>query len=122
MIPRQYEPSSGKDDLQQRAQWTRDVRKILTAGQIGIRWADQIGTPLVVSIDDIDTLAPVPTGLVEPPLSVVCLFWRAEPDDNLRYSGGLVTWEWAGNGSIVIHAIDGVSSAQSVVVTLGLVR
>lgn len=102
--------------------WVRSVRSILSASEVGIRWADQIH-PLALMRYDGD-VAPydVATGAKSRPLAVLCLAATQRADQATTESGARVIWAWRGGetGMIRVSSIDLSSTTAEYDVTLGV--
>lgn len=106
-------PRDGSDAL-----FARDVRQILRASEVGIRWADNIGP--VVQFQYRGGRAPyrVRVRAKAPPQAVFVL--RAFNHAGLTVESGCrVTWKW-GNGTLDVKQIDVTDPLALYEVTLGL--
>lgn len=106
-------PRDGSDAI-----FARDVRQILRASEVGIRWADNVGP--VLTFRYLASRAPVrvATRVRTAPLSVVVL--RAENRTTLAIESGCrVTWRW-GNGTIDVNSLDVSDPSAEYEVKLGL--
>lgn len=102
------------------AQFLRRVRQVLSADDVGIRFADQVGPEVTLtwlaSRAPIDVLTP----LRDPPAEVRVRAAR-RADSGAIESGCRITWEWRG-GSLRVLAIDLNTALTEYTVILGLER
>lgn len=108
-------PRGGND-----AASARDVVQILTAAEVGMRWADNVGP--VATFRYLASRAPIRVvvrGQTQP-LAVVVL--RAVNRSTLAIESGCrVTWRW-GRGTVDVHALDVSDTAVEYDVTIGLLQ
>lgn len=101
-------------------QWVRALRRILTVGEEGIRWADNVGP--VVTYDHLGDDLPirVRVPVTDEPLSLCVLrVVTRDQGDGFRSSWNRIGWYWRG-GEIEITSLDDVNSSTFYRVTLGL--
>lgn len=101
-------------------QFARDVRQVLDAATVGMRWADNVGP--VATLRYVHADAPidvrVSTGAGQMPHAVLVL--RAvNRTDQTTESGCRITWRWIGH-ALRVSAIDVSDTADEYDVTLGV--
>ena len=106
-------PRDNADDA-----FARDVRQILRAREIGLRWRDQLSATVEIPAY-LAARAPYSVAVPGVPLSVECL--RAENiATHVRESGCRVSWRGGrAAGTIDVTAIDVSDTAATYLVTLG---
>lgn len=102
--------------------WARAVRSVLSAGEVGIRWADNIGPLPTMRYDGDSAPYDIATGAKSRPLAVLCLAATKRNDQSVTESGNRLRWAWRGGerGVVRIEVIDLSSVTDEYDVTLGL--
>jgi hypothetical protein len=93
----------------------RDVRQILTAKEIGLRWADNVGAE--VSFRWANAAVDVPVKLPTPPAYIVAR--AVNRTTNAIESGCRITWTYD-RGTLSVSAIDVSTPADEYDVILGI--
>ena len=108
-------PRDGNDSPRE-----RDMQQILTAAEVGLRWADNVGP--VATFRYLATRAPirVVVSATTKPFAVVVL--RAVNRSTLSTESGCrIAWRW-GAGTVDVTAIDVIDTAAEYDVTIGVLK
>ena len=97
----------------------RDLKRILTAREEGLRWTDNIGPIATLRYDSDDAPFDVPIDAKSKPLAVVCLAAVRRDDPAQIQSFARVTWEYV-SGKVRVHSISLATVSVTYDVTLGI--
>lgn len=100
--------------------YLRDVHRVLSQEEVGIRWADQVSEVITFRYPPGTSSVDVLTTLKEKPLSAVVLSaWNRNTGRNESFAR--IEWTWL-SGSIRVHSVDVTTPADDYDVTIGFVR